>query len=163
MSGAGLRDCDLFVGVTSIGTDPARNRDHPDDPHLPYWQQAAFGDLTSASEHRRALLEGLLPKLAIRDRCRLDGRFLLVRGDLHEYRIHIGSANVLMEPGSRYLCIVQGSGDTAANLPLPFEGDRILGLVLCWLTIRRSRIRRSRGSCLRLFADPLGKNVARQP
>ena len=33
--------------------------------------------------------------------------------------------------GSRYLCIVQGSGmDTAANLLLPFEGDRILGLVL---------------------------------
>jgi hypothetical protein len=125
-----MRDCDLFVGVTSIGTDPAWNRDHPDDPHLPYWEHFAFGDLTSASEHRRVVLESLLPKLAIRDRCRLDGRFLLVRGDLHEYRIHIGSGNVLMEPGSRYLCIVQGSGDTAANLPLPFEGDRILGLVL---------------------------------
>jgi Domain of unknown function (DUF4132) len=125
-----MRDCDLFVGVTSIGTDPAWNRDHPDDPHLPYWQHFAFGDLTSAAEHRRVVLESLLPKLAIRDRCRLEGRFLVVRGDLHEYRIHIGSGNVLMEPGSRYLCIVQGSGDTAANLPLPFEGDRILGLVL---------------------------------
>ena len=55
-----MRDCDLFVGVTSIGTDPAWSRDHPDDPHLPYWQQFAFGDLTSASEHRRAVLEGLL-------------------------------------------------------------------------------------------------------
>jgi hypothetical protein len=125
-----MRDCDLFVGVTSIGTDPAWNRDHPDDPHLPYWQTFAFGDLTAASEHRRTVLESLLPKLAIRDRCRLDGRFLVVSGDLHVYRIHIGSANVLMEPGSRYLCIVQGPGDTAANLPLPFEGDRILGLVL---------------------------------
>jgi hypothetical protein len=30
-----MRDCDLFVGVTSIGTDPTFNRDHPDDPHLP--------------------------------------------------------------------------------------------------------------------------------
>jgi hypothetical protein len=125
-----MRDCDLFVGVTSIGTDPAWHRDHPDDPHLPYWEQFAFGDLSGAAEHRRAVLESLLPKLAIRDRCRLDGRFLLVRGDLHQYRIHIGSANVLLEPGSRYLCIVQGSGDTAASLHLPFEGDRILGLVL---------------------------------
>ena len=105
-----MRDCDLFVGVTSIGTDPAWNRDHPDDPHRPYWEHFAFGDLTSAAEHRRVVLESLLPKLAIRDRCRLDGRFLVVRGDLHEYRIHIGSANVLMEPGSRLrLCIVQGS------------------------------------------------------
>jgi hypothetical protein len=138
-----MRDCDLFVGVTSIGTDPAWNRDHPDDPHLPYWEQFAFGDLTAASEHRRAMLESLLPKLAIRDRCRLDGRFLLVRGDLHEYRIHIGSGNVLMEPGSRYLCIVQGAGDTAASLPLPFEGDRILGLVLskALLLINDSKIK----------------------
>ncbi len=125
-----MRDCDLFVGVTSIGADPAWNRDHPDDANLPYWQNFAFGDLTSASEHRRAVLESLLPKLAIRDRCRMDGRFLVVRGDLHEYRIHIGSGNVLMEPGSRYLCIVQGPGDQAANLALPFEGDRILGLIL---------------------------------
>ncbi|WP_263353122.1 DUF4132 domain-containing protein [Acidicapsa acidisoli] len=125
-----MRDCDLFVGVTSIGADPAWNRDHADDPHSPYWQQFAFGDLNTASENRRTVLESLLPKLAIRDRCRLDGRFLVVRGDLHEYRIHIGSANVLIEPGSRYLCIVHGPGDTAANLPLPFEGDRILGLVL---------------------------------
>jgi hypothetical protein len=125
-----MRDCDLFVGVTSIGTDPAWNRDHPGDPHLAYWEHVAFGDLTSAAENRRVVLESLLPKLAIRDRCRLDGRFLVVRGDLHDYRIHIGSANVLIEPGSRYLCIVQGAGDTAANLPLPFEGDRILGLVL---------------------------------
>ena len=140
-----MRDCDLFVGVTSIGTDPAWSRDHPDDPHLPYWQHFAFGDLTSASEHRRVVLQGLLPKLAIRDRCRLDGRFLSVRGDLHEYRIHIGSANVLMEPGSRYLCIVQGSGDTAANLALPFEGDRILGLILskALLLVNDSKIKDS--------------------
>lgn len=125
-----MRDCDLFVSVTSIGTDPAWNRDHPDDPNRPYWQQFAFGDLTAASENRRAVLESLLPKLAIRDRCRLDDRFIVVRGDLHDYRIHIGSGNVLMEPGSRYLCIVQGPGDAAANLPLPFEGDRILALIL---------------------------------
>ncbi len=125
-----MRDCDLFVGVTSIGTDPAWSQDHPNDPHLGYWEHFAFGDLTAAAENRKAVLQNLLPKLAIRDRCQLDGRFLVVRGDLHEYRIHLGSANVLIEPGSRYLCIVQGPGDSAANLPLPFEGDRILGLVL---------------------------------
>jgi hypothetical protein len=32
--------------------------------------------------------------------------------------------------GSRYLCIVQGPGDAAAKLPLPFDGDRILALML---------------------------------
>ena len=29
-----MRDCDLFVGVTSIGTDPAWGRDHPHDPNF---------------------------------------------------------------------------------------------------------------------------------
>ena len=37
-----------------------------------------------------------------------------------------------MEPGSRYLCIVQGGATKAspASLPLPFEGDQILSLIL---------------------------------
>ena len=48
------------------------------------------------------------------------------------YRIHLGSGNVLMEPGSRYLCIVEGAATKAMprNLPLPFEGDQNLSLIL---------------------------------
>jgi hypothetical protein len=97
---------------------------------MEYWQGFAFGELSTAAENRRSIIEALLPKLATRSRCRLDGRFLVVRGDLHEYRIHLGSGNIIMEPGSRYLCIVQGPGDTAATLALPFEGDRILSVIL---------------------------------
>ena len=94
-----MRDCDLFVGVTSIGTDPGLEPGSSELDPASYLtaEQFAFGDLTSASEQRRAVLGlSLLPKLAIRDRCRLDGRFLLVRGDLHEYRIHIGSASTVL-------------------------------------------------------------------
>lgn len=125
-----MRDIDLFIGVTSIGSDPAWGRDHREDAHLEYWNHFAFGELNEAAENRRSVIANLIPKLAIRDRCVIDGRYLVVRGHLHEYRIHIGSGNVLMEPGSRYLCIVQGSGDTAGRLPLPFDGDRILAAVL---------------------------------
>ena len=125
-----MRDCDLFVGVTSIGADPAWATDHPGDPHLDYWRNFAYGELSVASENRKSVLASLLPKLAIRDRCRIDGRFLVVRGSLHEYRIHLGSGNVIIEPGSRYLCIVQGPGDTSARVQLPFEGDRILAVIL---------------------------------
>ncbi len=129
-----MRDIDLFVGVTSIGADPAWNPDWDNDPshqaHHQYWRNYAFGELTASAENRGEIVAALLPKLAIRDRCRIDGRFLVVRGDLHEYRIHLGSGNVIREPGSRYLCIVQGAGDTAANLQLPFEGDRILSVIL---------------------------------
>lgn len=129
-----MRDVDLLVGVTSIGSDPAWGTGQPGggsgNGHRDYWTQFAFGALSTAAENRRAVLEILLPKLAIRGQCRLEGRFLVVRGELHEYRIHLGSGNIIMEPGSRYLCIVQGAGDTAANLPLPFEGDRMLAIIL---------------------------------
>jgi hypothetical protein len=53
-----------------------------------------------------------------------------VRGESNEYRIHLGSGNVIMEPGSRYLCIVRGPGDSAAAVPLPFDGDTMLAVIL---------------------------------
>jgi hypothetical protein len=87
---------------------------------------------TEMAQNRKSVLERLLPQLPIKDRCKLDGRFLVVRGDRTTYRIHLGSGNVLMEPGSRYLCIVQGAATKAspASLALPFEGDHTLTLIL---------------------------------
>jgi hypothetical protein len=124
-----MRDVDLFVGVTSIGADPAWGAER-DDPHAEYWHRFADGELSTAAENRKTVLEALLPKLTIRDRCRLEGRYLAVRGEKNEYRIHLGSGNVIMEPGSRYLCIVRGPGDTTAKVPLPFEGDSMLAVIL---------------------------------
>jgi hypothetical protein len=124
-----MRDIDLLVGVTSIGTDPAWNAE-PGQPHAEYWHRFAEAELSTAAENRRSVLETLLPKLAIRDRCRIEGRYLTVRGESNQYRIHLGSGNVIMEPGSRYLCIVRGPGDTASNVPLPFEGDPLLAVIL---------------------------------
>jgi hypothetical protein len=39
-----------------------------------------------------------LPQLAIAGQCTLEERFLVVRGKLRIYRIHLGSANIKMEP-----------------------------------------------------------------
>ena len=124
-----MRDVDLLVGVTSIGADPTWGLDRI-DPHAEYWNRFADAELSVAAENRKTILETLLPKLAIRDRCRLEKRYLVVRGESNEYRIHLGSGNVIMEPGSRYLCIVRGAGDTAANVSLPFEGDSMLAIIL---------------------------------
>jgi hypothetical protein len=124
-----MRDADLLVGVTSIGADPAWNREQ-EEAHAEYWLRFADADLSTAAENRKSVLASLLPKLAIRDRCRIEDRYLWVRGESKQYRIHLGSANVLMEPGSRYLCIVRGAGDTAANVALPFEGDSVLATIL---------------------------------
>ena len=80
------------------------------------------------------MLERLIPRLKIADRCTLDDRFLVVRGDLRTYKIHLGSGNILMEPNDQYLCIVPDPRTDYRHrrqqLFLPFEGDRTLSIIL---------------------------------
>jgi hypothetical protein len=56
-------------------------------------------------------------------------RFLVVRGDLRTYKIHLGSGNILMEPNDQYLCIVPHHR-AAPDVFLPFEGDLGLAVIL---------------------------------
>ncbi|MFF4353620.1 DUF4132 domain-containing protein [Streptomyces sp. NPDC001530] len=121
-----MRDVDLFVGVTSIAADP----DWTDrGPERAYWERVGFAELTESAEARRDALARILPRLKIADRCSLDGRFLVVRGGLRTYKIHLGSANILMEPDDSYLCIVPSRGKRDGKVFLPFEDDR-LSLIL---------------------------------
>jgi hypothetical protein len=53
-----------------------------------------------------------------------------VEGDHRTYKIHLGSANILMEPNDQYLCIVPDSSKTRSDLFLPFEGDATLSIIL---------------------------------
>jgi hypothetical protein len=55
-----------------------------------------------------------------------ESRFLVVRGDLRTYKIHLG--NILMEPNDQYLCIVPGR--SAPGIFIPFEGDRTFSIIL---------------------------------
>ncbi len=41
------------------------------------------------------------------------------------YRIHLGSANIRVEPDDRYLCIVPRRSAAPRNLFLPFEDERL--------------------------------------
>ena len=127
-----LRDIDLFVGVASIGNDPTWQDGGPEGRHREYWTSYGFGELNPSAETRRALLERLVPRLAIADRCTVEGRFLHVRGERHTYKIHLGSGNILMSPHDQYLCIVPKSSGvpTPDTGYLPFEGDRTLAVIL---------------------------------
>lgn len=125
-----LRDVDLFVGVCSVGNDPTW-RDQGDNPRwVDAWNHFAFGELSATAETRREVLATLLPKLKIRDRCQLQGRFLRVQGKLRNYKIHLGSSNILMEPNDQYLCIVPDRRGSSNKVFLPFEDDTTLSLVL---------------------------------
>jgi len=125
-----MRDVDLFVGVTSIATDPTWS-DRGTDRRFAYWQSVAFGGLSANGHIRRQVIEHLLPKLKIRDRARLEGNYLVVNGRKRTYRIHVGSGNILMSPNDQYLCIVPARATKPAGVRfLPFEGDEILAVVL---------------------------------
>jgi hypothetical protein len=125
-----MRDVDLFVGVTTIAADPTW-ADRGEDRHFAYWQTTAFGELGARGETRRDALERLLPRLKIRDRCRIDGRFLVVEGRQRTYKIHLGSGNILMSPNDQYLCIVPARSATPRGVRfVPFDGDEILSVVL---------------------------------
>lgn len=125
-----MRDVDLFVGVASIAADPTW-ADRGEDRHYAYWEQVAFGELTPTAETRKDVLHRLLPKLKIADRARIVGNYLEVDGRLHTYKIHLGSANILMSPNDRYLCIVPERAVTPKGVRfVPFEGDRILTVIL---------------------------------
>ncbi|MFO0958605.1 MAG: DUF4132 domain-containing protein [Isosphaeraceae bacterium] len=127
-----LRDVDLFVGVASVGNDPTWSDGGPDGRHVDYWTRYSFGDLTANGQTRKAVLERLIPRLKIAARCQFHDKFLVVRGDLRTYKIHLGSGNILMEPNDQYLCIVPKRGDSnePGGVFLPFEGDNTLSIIL---------------------------------
>ncbi|MFG6200095.1 DUF4132 domain-containing protein [Nonomuraea sp. JJY05] len=123
-----MRDVDLFVAVASITSDPQWADQGPD--HLrEYWRTGSFAALPPSAEVRRDALSRLIGRTAIADRCTVTDRFLVVRGDLRTYKIHLGSANILMEPNDAYLCIVAARAPRA-GLFLPFEEDGRLALIL---------------------------------
>ena len=124
-----MRDVDLFVSVASIGNDPSWG-ERGAGGHVDYWSAAAFGPLSETAKTRHAVLSDLLPGLAIADQCRLEERFLVVAGKRRTYRIHLGSANIRMEPNDQYLCIVQDRQNAGGRVRLPFEGDDMLSVIL---------------------------------
>jgi hypothetical protein len=127
-----MRDVDLFVGVASVGNDPTWQDGGPDGRFRDYWQSYSFGKLSGTATTRKEVLQRLVPRLKIADRCSFADRFLVVRGDKRTYKIHLGSGNILMEPNDQYLCIVPDSRSRSKpdDLFLPFEGDNTLSIVL---------------------------------
>lgn len=127
-----MRDVDLFVGVASVGNDPTWQDRGGVQVYRDYWQTYSFGDLSEVAKTRKEILKGLIPRLKIAKVTELTDKFVVVKGKLRTYKIHIGSTNILMEPNDQYLCIVadRGKKNPTEKLFLPFEGDNVLSIVL---------------------------------
>ncbi|WP_420632085.1 DUF4132 domain-containing protein [Candidatus Leptofilum sp.] len=128
-----MRDVDLFVGVASVGNDPTWVDGRSEGHYIDYWHSYSIGDLSQTAQTRKAVLETILPKLKVAEQCTLKGRFVEVEGEYHTYKIHLGSGNILLSSSGQYLCIVRGSNrgkSASSKMFLPFEGDRMLSIIL---------------------------------
>lgn len=127
-----MRDIDLFVGVASVGNDPTWSDSGGLPIYRDYWQSYSFGDLSEIAKNRKEILQGLIPRLKIAAVAKVEDRFVVVKGKIRTYKIHIGSTNILMEPNDQYLCIVPDRSikDNNDSLFLPFEGDNGLSVII---------------------------------
>jgi hypothetical protein len=127
-----MRDVDLFVGVASVGNDPAW-RDNGGTAalnHRNYWSDYSFGDLNEQAKTRKQVMEKLLPRLKIAKVAEIKDKWLVVKGKIRTYKIHLGSTNILMEPNDQYLCIVTDRSQKTEAVFLPFEGDTGISLII---------------------------------
>ncbi|MFA1538968.1 DUF4132 domain-containing protein [Actinomadura monticuli] len=120
-----MRDVDLFVGVTSIAADPL----WADGEARTYWMREWDADPAETARTRGDALRRILPRTKIAGRCSVGDRHLVVRGELRTYKIHLGSANIAMEPDDAFLCVVPERRAPGAKVFLPFEDER-LALIL---------------------------------
>jgi hypothetical protein len=126
-----MRDVDLFVGVASVGNDPNWSDGGPDGRYRTYWENYSWGELSVSALNRKDIIAELLPRLtALRNIAAIEGKFLVVKGKLRTYKIHLGSGNILMEPNDQYLCIVPDRSPRQSEVQLPFEGDALLAVIL---------------------------------
>lgn len=128
-----MRDVDLFVGVAGVGNDPNwRDSGGIANHYRNYWQSYSFGEIGEIGKIRHEIIAGLLPKLKIAPVAELQERFLVIKGRLRTYKIHLQSTNILMSPNDQYLCIVPDRSKPMSfeNVFLPFEGDSGLSIIL---------------------------------
>lgn len=127
-----MRDLDLFVASCSMGTEAIFDH-HEYDSMYEYWLSSRTAELTASAHVRRDTLDVIISKLAIAPLCRFEGKYLHVTGQLRDYKIHLGSGNILMSPNDQYLCIVADHKQNTQMIDeiyLPFEGDQMLSLIL---------------------------------
>jgi hypothetical protein len=108
-----MRDLDLFVAVASIGIDLQWQDQEPERQRREYLSQ-------EQAKMRAELLRALLPILGVADRVRIEEDAALVSGNRADYRVHLSSGTIYLQPAGQYLCIVPRAPE---GLYLPFEED----------------------------------------
>lgn len=94
-----MRDVDLIASVAQVGDDDAR------------WS-------TETAQRRAELIENLVAEIGLQQ-VRCENHYAYIEGKLANYRIHLGSGVIHIQPGN-YLCIVPKHDKKDDGLYLPF-------------------------------------------
>jgi Domain of unknown function (DUF4132)/Family of unknown function (DUF5724) len=95
-----MRDVDLVASVAQVSEDDER------------WS-------SEMTTHRLQLIEAIISEIGFLNiQCK--GHFAYITGKLANYRIHLGSGMIHIEPGN-YLCVVPGLEDSTDKIYLPFS------------------------------------------
>ncbi len=126
-----MRDVDLFVAISSIGSDPNWQGG---SEYSEYWMDFSFGEKsqTASAKQRKEVLQRLLPHMPLGQKTYLEGNYLYVEGQIRRYKINLGSGNILMLPHDEYLCIVPKREESLGtkSVFLPFDQDSTLSIIL---------------------------------
>jgi hypothetical protein len=104
---------------------------------------AASDDKRTLPDARTALLLRVIPALGLGERVRVEGSFARVEGELRAYRVHLATASVFAEPGSRFIAFAAPARDTAPSVYLPEDGaadPRTAEVVARILTLAADRL-----------------------
>lgn len=110
-----MRDVDLVVSVAQYVGGAAGGAPAPIDG-------VPFVPSPEIAERRGDLVRTLAEDLSLKG-VTVDGHFVRVKGKLADYRVHLGSAVIHVEPGA-YLCVVPARwGQKHDRLFLPFDAE----------------------------------------
>ena len=113
-----MRDADLVVSVAQQGSDQARAYDV--NQMRQNVERHRISDERVAK--RAELMRALVGELGL-EGVQLEGHFALVAGKLANYRVHLDSASIHIDPGA-YVCIVPHRwGHSHPDLFLPFAQE----------------------------------------
>ncbi len=122
-----MRDADLFVGVCSIGAEEQWENQR----FREYWTGYSNSNLSETAQTRKSVIQAIISKLKIKDKCEVTDKYLKVTGKKRIYKIHFGSGNILMEPNDEYLCIIPDPKVAIKDkLFFPFDGDATLSIII---------------------------------
>ena len=127
-----LRDVDFFVGSTTVANDANFRESQLGGRAREAWQALTWGELGPVVKARAELIERVLSRTILRDRARVEERWVVVDGATERFRIHLGTMAVVRERDQQPVLVAvdRQTREQAARAFLPFEGDSLLGCLL---------------------------------